>query len=351
MTSHRLQKILRAIALAALAALLLAPVAPAQSEVQGPQSGKSSRPLPSKDELTPFPYELVNYTQAAHEQRIMNAPVIVVGRIDSFHEIKSTEKALNWAVWLKVETFLRTDRPGQENAERLFFRCLPLMESFKKPIAVGDRCVVLLDRDLRIDNALILTTDTHYYGVSTEGQLRKFVKTAPTQDDPVLQEQSVSSFLEEIRRLLRSSSLEQQALSSDLVMIGTVTDSRQGVDNASDYMYVQFKPEKVFKGDPSEGSVTFIQRANPYRWTVSALNRAAFRKGERVLCFGNRDPTFSKPGIWNPTGETLHVFPLQRLSSLFVATDTAWRRGFRPIPLKQLYEDLARWTGSESAEN
>lgn len=297
----------------------------------------------STDEMQIFPYQLVNYTQRAHETRIKNATVIVLGRIESYGEIQNTDKSRNWSVWLRVESFLRTDRPGQEDSDRIYFRTLPLLPPHKD-MKVGDRCLVLLDRDLRFDNALILPTEMSYYAVSDEGVVKKFWKDGPTADDPIVREQSLSSFLEEIRKILRSVSLERQVRDCDLVLTGTVTDSRQGTEDSHDFYYVQIKPERIFKGETKGESVNVIQRGNPYRWAVRALNRAAFKIGDRVLICGNKDPTFSKPGPWNPTGKEMVVFPHQKNSVLFLASKTAWRRGFRPIPLDTLYADLERWS-------
>ena len=299
--------------------------------------------LRPEDQLQVFPYQLVNYTKAAHDGRIQNATVVVLGKVESYEEIQGTDKSRNWAVWLRVESFLRTDRPGQEQSDRIFFRMLPLTKPYQD-VKPGDRCLVLLDRDLRFDNALVLPTELCYYPVSEDGEVTKFWKEMPTAEEPTQRTQALSAFLEEIRGLLRAVSIEEQARRSDLVITGTVTDSHQGDDQASDFYYVQVKPEKVFKGQPDGETITFIQRGNPYRWAVQALNRAAFKKGDRVLCFGNKDPTFSKPGTWNPKGEALYVFPYQKNSSLFLASSTAWRRGFQPIPLEQLYADLERWT-------
>lgn len=339
---------LRVLVAALLAAPVLPGIASAQVESSGPKgSGRQIIPkeemLRPREELKVFPYQLVDYTREAHETRIQNAAVIAVGRVESYEEIPNTEKSLSWSIWLRVETLLRTDRSGQEQADRLYFRLVPLQPPHK-PIQVGDRCLVLLDRDLRFDNALILPTEMHYYPVSPEGVVTKFWKDAPTREEPGVREQALSAFLEEIRALLRAVSLEEQARACGLVLTGTVADSRQGEEGAADYYYVQVKPEKVFKGQPDGDIVTFIQRGNPYRWAVQALNRAAFKKGDRVLCFGNKDPTFSAPGAWNPKGEPLYVFPYEKNSSLFLASETAWRRGFQPIPLEELYAQLERWT-------
>ncbi|MBM4116390.1 hypothetical protein FJ251_01425 [bacterium] len=337
---------------ALIAILLAVPVLPAPSVAQVESSGPKGsgvqvvpkeEMLRPKEELKVFPYQLVDYTREAHETRIQNAPVIAVGKVESYEEIAGTEKNRNWSIWLRVETLLRTDRMGQEQSDRLYFRLLPPLPPHQ-PIKVGDRCLVLLDRDLRYDNALILPTEMNYYPVSAEGVVSKFWKDAPTREAPTIREQALSAFLEEIRALLRAVSLEEQARACGLVLTGTVTDSRQGEEGANDFYFVQVKPEKVFKGQPEGDTVTFIQRGNPYRWAVQAMNRAAFKKGDRVLCFGNKDPTFSKPGAWNRKGEPLYVFPYEKNSSLFLAGDTAWRSGFQPIPLDELYAQLTRWT-------
>ncbi len=309
--------------------------------------------VPRADELKPveemevFPYQLANYTELGHETRIKNAPVIVVGEIESYEEIKDTKKSKNWSVWLRVETFLRTDRPGQETSDRIYLRTLPLEPPYEdmKP---GDRCLLLLDRDLRFDNALVIPSEYHYYPVSNDGVVTKFWKDQPTKDDPTPREQSLSSFMEKIRGLVREISLEEQVRASDLVLTGTVTDSKQGEGQSHDFYYVQVKPEKLYKGQPEGDTVTFIQRGNPFRWAVKALNRAAFKPGDRVLAFGNRDPTFSQPGPWNPKGQEMWVFPHQKNSCLFLASRTAWRRGFRPIPLDELYADLERWSQDQN---
>jgi hypothetical protein len=297
-----------------------------------------------------FPYELVNYTQPAHNIRIMNSPVIVLGRVESYEVIEGTDKIREKAVYLRVESWLRTDRPGLENAERIYFRTMPLSPPYED-FQVGERCLMLLERDLRIDNALILGTDFYCYKISDEGVVQKFIKHRPTTDDPVIVEQSLSSFLEDIRGLLRQVSLEEQTYNSDLVMIGTVTDSRQGEERAEDFIYVKVEPDKVFKGDPGKGELTLIQKANAARWAIQALNRNAFKQGDRVLCFANKDPTYSKPGTWNPKGDDLWIFPFQRISSLFISDTTAWRRGFRPIMLERLYADLEKWSEKAAQSN
>lgn len=338
---------LSTIAIALLGALGLAGPAAAQSEGTAPRSGSQTlskeEMLRPQEELETFPYKLVDYTAEAHETRTRNAPVIAVGVIESCEEIEGTEKDRNWGAWLRVETILKSDRAGQEQADRLYFRLRPLSPPYA-PIAAGDRCFLLLDRDLRFDNALILPTEMHYYPISREGMVHKFWKEAPTREEPIIREVALSTFLEETRTLLRQVSLEEQARQCGLVLIGTVTESKQGTEGAADYYYVQIKPEKVFKGQPDGDTITFIQRGNPYRWTVQALNRAGFKAGDRVLCFGNKDPTLSKPGTWNPKGEPLYAFPYGKASSLFIASTTAWRRGFQPIPLEELYAQLERWT-------
>jgi hypothetical protein len=333
--------------LALLGTLGLTASAAAQSDRTAPPSGSQTlskeEMLRPQEELQTFPYQLVDYTAEAHETRTRNAPVIAVGIIESCEEIQGTDKDRNWGAWLRVETILKTDRAGQEQADRLYFRLRPL-EPPHAPIAAGDRCFLLLDRDLRFDNALILPTPLHYYPISAEGMVQKFWKDAPTREAPTVREVALSAFLEETRTLLRQVSLEEQARQCGLVLLGTVTESKQGTEGAADYFYVQIKPEKVFKGQPDGDTITFIQRGNPYRWTVQALNRAGFKAGDRVLCFGNKDPTLSKPGTWNPKGEPLYVFPYGKASSLFIASTTAWRRGFQPIPLEELYPQLERWT-------
>ncbi|MBN2169852.1 MAG: hypothetical protein JW819_00865 [Candidatus Krumholzibacteriota bacterium] len=329
----------------ALAALLLACLqAGATAQERSDQDQEWQRPpfLPPEDKLEPFPYELINYTQAAHEFRWKNAPVIVLGRVESYKQIEGTQKVLNWSIWLQVDEWLRTDRPHQENADSVHFRLLPLKEPYA-PIAVGDRCLVVLDRDARIDNALILPTDMHYYPVTEAGMVQKFHKDAPTKDAPVLREVPLASFKEQIRGLLHRISIEQQARTADLVMTGLVTHSAQGAERARDYFFVEVQPEKVFKGEVGKGVVHFMQKSNVYRWTIEALDRAAFREGERILCLANKDPTYSQEGSWNPEGVDMYVFPFQRHSSLFIASTTSWRQGFRPIPLEQLYADLERW--------
>jgi len=329
----------------ALAVLLLACLqAGTAAQERADQGQEWQRPpfLPPADELEPFPYELINYTPAAHEFRWKNAPVIVLGRVESYKKIDSTEKVLNYSIWLQVDEWLRTDRPGQEAKDRVYFRLLPLKEPYA-PIQVGDRCLVILDRDARIDNALILPTDMHYYPVTEAGMVHKYHKAAPTKDAPVLREVPLAPFREQIRELLRRISIERQARTADLVMIGKVTHSAQGTERARDYYFVEVQPEKVFKGETGQGVVHFMQKSNVYRWTIEALDRAAFREGERILCLANKDPTYSQQGSWNPEGVDMYVFPFQRHSSLFIASTTAWRQGFRPIPLEQLHADLERW--------
>lgn len=329
-----------------LGLLLFAASAAAQGQVapQNRQDGSAAiggqKP---PEELKVFPYQMANYTEIAHQTRIKNAPVIVLGKVDTYGEIEGTEKMRNHAVWIRVESFLRTDRDGQENSERIYFRTIPLLPPYKD-FEVGDRCLVLLDRDLRYDNALVLPTELNYYPVSEDGVVSKFWKDRPTKDEPVVREQALSAFLEEIRGLLREVSIEEQVRSSDLVMTGTVTESHQGKEQARDFFYVSIKADKVYKGQFDGDTVTFIQRGNPNRWAVRAMNRAAFKAGDRVLCVGNRDPTFSKPGPWNSKGAEMWVFPHQKNSVLFLSVRTAWRRGFQPIPLEKLYADLERWT-------
>jgi hypothetical protein len=336
-------------ALTALLLCLTAAGVQAQGQPQ-PNSRANSAPpaqgMKPTEEMQVFPYQLANYTSLAHEVRIKNAPVVVVGKVETYSQIEGTEKSRNWSIWLRVETFLRTDRPGQEKAERIYLRTLPLLPPYKD-IEVGDRCLLLLDRDLRFDNALVLPSEMHYYPVSEEGVVSKFWKEQPTKDDPVIREQALSSFLEEVRGYLREISLEEQTRNSDLVITGTVTDSRQGTGQSHDFYYIQIKPDKIYKGQFEGETVNFIQRGNPYRWAVKALNRSSFKEGDRVLCFGNKDPTFSKPGPWNPKGEPMWVFPHQKNSTLFLATRTAWRRGVRPIPHAELFADLERWTESQ----
>ncbi len=312
-----------------------------------PRAGAPVQTMKPKGETQVFPYQLANYTALGHEIRIKNAPVVVVGKIESIGEIENTEKSRSWSAWLRVETFLRTDRPGQEKAERIYFRLLPLLPPYKD-IKEGDRCLLLLDRDLRFDNALILPSELHYYPVSSDGVVSKFWKDRPTEDEPFIREQSLSAFLEEVRGYLREISLVEQTRNSDLVFHGTVTDSQQGKDEKHDFYYVQIKPEKIYKGQIDGEYVTFIQRGNPFRWAIRALNRNSFKEGDRVLCFGNKDPTFSKPGPWNPKGDPMWVFPHQKNSSLFLASRTAWRRGLRPIPLEELFADLEDWTQSQN---
>ena len=60
--------------------------------------------------------------------------------------------------------------------------------------------------------------------------------------------------MDEIQSLLHRISLEQQARNSDLVMFGTVLSSKQGIDSADDYVYVRFKPEKVFINPTDTGT-------------------------------------------------------------------------------------------------
>ncbi len=337
---------------ASLTALLLClsiGIAHAQGQPQRNSRDNAASPEQGQkpvEEMQVFPYQLANYTALAHEVRIKNAPVVVVGKVESYSEIENTEKSRNWSIWLRVETFLRTDRPGQEQAERIYLRLLPLLPPYK-PIEVGDRCLLLLDRDLRYDNALVLPTEMHYFPVSNEGVVTKFWKDKPTKDDPIIREQALSGFLEEVRGYLREISLEEQTKNSDLVMTGVVTDSHQGTEQSRDFYYVQVKPDKIYKGEIDGETVDFIQRGNPYRWAVKALNRNSFKEGDRVLCFGNKDPTFSKPGPWNPKGGPMWVFPHQKNSVLFLATRTAWRRGLRPIPHDELFADLERWTKSQ----
>lgn len=330
---------------AALAVLFLACLqAGAAAQERSGQEREWQRPpfLPPEDELEPFPYELINYTPPAHEFRWKNAPVIVLGRVESYGKIEGTRKALDWSIWLRVEEWLRTDKDHQQDADSVYFRLLPLKEPYA-PIEVGDRCLVVLDRDSRIDNALILPTDMHYYPVSEAGMVQKFHKSAPTREAPELRQVPLAVFKDRIRDLLRRISIEQQARAADLVMVGEVTRSAQGEGRARDYYFVDVQPEKVFKGDAGKGVVHFMQKSNVYRWTIEALDRAAFREGDRILCLANKDPTYSRRGSWNPEGVDMYVFPHQRHSSLFIASSTAWRQGFRPIPLEQLYADLERW--------
>ncbi len=341
-----------AVTLLSTVAMILGSVfaGPTAAQGSGGQSGtKPPQQEPGKGGRRVFPYELVNYTKPAHDVRIMNSPTIVLGTVESYDEIRNTEKTRNHSVYLRVESWLRVDRPGLESTERAHFRMLPLNPPHK-PMKVGDRCLLLLERDLRFDNSLVLGTDYYHYLINEDGLLEKLTKHNPTADDPVIVEQSVSSFLEEIRTLLHQVSLEQQTYNSDLVMVGVVTDSRQGQDRAEDFIYVKVEPEKVFKGDPGKGQVTFIQKANAARWAVQVVNRNSFKQGDRVLCFANKDPTYSRAGTWNPKAEPLWIFPYQRLSSLFLGGETAWRRAFRPILLEELYADLENWS-AESAKN
>ncbi|MCP4547581.1 MAG: hypothetical protein GY835_14070 [bacterium] len=322
----------------------------AQSARSKADEGKHMGGIVPKGEQKAFPYELVNYTQNGHDYRVKNSPVVVMGRIESFDQIpEGVDKALNWSGYLTVESFLSMDRENQKTAERIYFRALPLGE-FYEPIEPGDRCVMLLTRDLRSDNALILPTDMHYYPVNEAGNAIKLLKRSPTLDDPVPTEVLLSVFLDELRGVLREVSIEYQVKHADLVLIGKITRSQQGADSNRDIVFVDVQPEKVYKGETGPGVITFIQRINLDRFTIETLNRSAFQEGQRILCFANKDPTFSKSGSWNPEGKTMWRFPHQRLSSYFMSTVSAWRRDARPIPIDQLNEDLERWTGSDSSD-
>ena len=279
-----------------------------------------------------FPYEMINYTQAGHEFRVANSEVIVLGQVTEYKEIQGIDKGLNWRVTLRVESFLKTDRPGQAARDEIRFRSLPLMAPYEE-IKVGDRCLVLLVRDQLIDSALILPTDLDYYPVTGEGVVTKFFKQFPTAEDPVRREVALSVLREEVQAVLRRLSVEQQVLDADLVLTGMVTRSHQGSGELDpSLVFTTIEPGKIIKGDPGKGVVTLIDRNNVQQFTLETLNRSGFKAGQKVVIFANKDPTFSKKGPNNPEGEDRWHLLHGRQSAWFVARRNTWRPGMRSIP-------------------
>jgi len=316
------------ISILTLAALLLAgtgplaPVAEAQQlEQQALETGGGV-----------FPYELVNYTQAGHEFRVANAEVVVLGHVTGYREIQGVNKGLNWLVELRVESFLKTDRPAQKKTKTLSFRCMPLKAPYDE-IREGDRCLVLLVRDQMIDNALILPTDMDYYPVGEDGQAVKFFKPFPTAEEPERREVPLATLREEIQSVLRRISVEQQARDAELVFMGTVARSHQAQEGMDpELVFTTVEPEKIFKGDPGKGLVTLVDRNNIQKHTLESLNRSGFKAGQKVLVFANKDPTFSATGSSNPQGEPRYRVLSGRQSVWFVARRNTWRSGMNPVP-------------------
>ncbi|MDP7022346.1 MAG: hypothetical protein QGH30_08345 [Candidatus Krumholzibacteria bacterium] len=289
-----------------------------------------------------FPYELVNYTTAGHEYRMAHAQAILLGRVTQIRELEGTDKEMKWVADIRIERMVRADRPSLEKAKTCFVRYFPVGE-FLENLKEGDRCLFLLRRDTTTDSGLVIPTEMHLYPVSEEGIATRFFKNMPTAEAPELQQLPLSKLVEQVQRVKRRISMEDQASRADLVMIGIVGDSRQGDGPNSDHLFVQLSPDRVFKGDPGKGLITLQLANNVNRWTIATLSRPTFRKGSRILIFANKDPTLSSQGPGNPAGETRWTLPLGLHSTWAVARSTIWRRGDMPRSHEEVFEDLKRW--------
>lgn len=307
------------------------------------QGGEARNMVPPSD-LDVFPYQLVDYTQAGHEYRINNSRAVVLGTITSIREIEDTEKILNWSATLRIESFLKMDKPQeQEGLGEVRFRFLPLqapLEEFK----VGDRCVVLLSRDSRHDHMLILGTDYHYYPVSKDGIVTKLFKEVPSADAPVIREVGLSDFLREVRRVLGRVSIEEQAAGADLIFQGQVGSGAQGSGAEGDYYIANITPDKIYKGDPGDGIIKIYSVNNMNDRVLRTLNRPVFIQGQTVFIFANKDPTLSAQGPDNPNGEAKYS-PLSGKQSVWaVHPKTVWRFGTQPIKREEFFKKIDELT-------
>ncbi len=326
----------RFVILALLATLSLSSIAMAQ--------GGEARNMASPGNLDLFPYQLVDYTQAGHEYRIHNARSVVLGTITSIREIEGTEKSLNWSATLRIESFLKMDKPQeQEGLSEIRFRFLPLQAPLKE-FKVGDRCVVLLSRDNRHDHMLILGTDYHYYPVSEDGVVTKFFKEVPTADAPMIRKVGLSDFLRELRRVIGRVSVEEQAASADLIFQGQVGTAGQGSGAESDYYIANITPDKIYKGDPGDGIIKIYSVNSMNDRVLRTLNRPVFIQGQTVFIFANKDPTLSAQGPDNPNGEAKY-FPLSGKQSIWaVHPKTVWRFGPQPIKREEFFKKIDELT-------
>ncbi len=319
-----------------LAILSLSPAAMGQ--------GEEARNMVPPGGLDVFPYQLVDYTQAGHEYRIHNSRAVVLGTITEIREIENTEKVLNWSATLRIESFLKMDKPQeQEGLSEIRFRYLPLQAPLKE-FKVGDRCLVLLSRDSRHDHMLILGTDYHYYPVSEDGIVTKFFKEAPTADAPIIREVGLSDFLREIRRVLGRISIDEQAAGADLIFQGQVGSAAQGSGAEGNFYIVNITPDKIYKGDPGEGDIKIYSVNNMNDQVLKTLNRPVFIQGQTVFIFANKDPTLSAQGPDNPNGEAKY-FPLSGKQSIWaVHPNTVWRYGTQPIKREEFFKKIDELT-------
>lgn len=293
-----------------------------------------------------FPYELVNYTQAGHEYRMRNSDAIILGRVMSVDLPEGADNTYMTFI-LSVEDVLHADNPKLEQREKVHVHCTQPPPPYD-PIEPGLRCLLLLNRDPRYPGSLHLLTEMQYYPIDGLGRVVKFLKPVPTSDPPQPRRIQLATFIKEIRNLVRRISIEEQALDCEAIISGVVQSAEQGKGEMADFIVVRLEPEKVFKGKVDKGIVTIIQHANPYKWTLRSLNRPAFRAGDRVLVFANKDPTKSAVSPLNPEGEGHWVLPYERQSYLSLSRRNAWRHGVRPMPIEELYEKLERLTAPKS---
>lgn len=322
-----------------LASILLAAL-PAVLAPTGAVRAQGVEDMPPPRSLEIFPYAYVDYTQEGHDYRLWNTQAVVLGTIQSMRQIEGTEKLLDRSVTLRVESFLKMDRPWlQEDKKEIRFRCLPLQAPYDD-MREGDRCVVFLVRDRRFDDALILPTDYHYYPVTEDGVVRKFFKDVPTSDAPVLREVGLSDFLRWIRSELQRISVEGQARNAELVFTGTVRHVSQGKGPLADYMVTEIAVEKLLKGGGEKDVVRVHSLNNMERWTLATLNGPVFRRGEKVCIFANKDPTLSAAGPANPDGETRWKLYNGRQSAWDVHPRTVWRNGVWPIKTDEFFKTI-----------
>jgi hypothetical protein len=300
---------------------------------------QGDNPPLSPDEMGIFPYMYVDYTQAGHEYRLVNSRAVVLGEILSMRDIEGTEKTLNRSVTLRVESFLLKDKAQQDGAREVKFRCLPLGAPLQD-MKVGDRCLLLLVRDLQHDNMLILPTDYHYYPVSKDGVVSKLFKERPTIEDPLLREIGLSDFLREIRRVLTRVSIEEQAHNADLLFEGTVEGGAQGKGAEKDYYIARIVPDKIYKGDPGDGIIKIHTTNDMEKYTLKTLNRPSFRKGQKVFIFANKDPTYTAEGSSSPDTTERWILISGRQSVWDVHPRTVWRAGRRPIKTDEFFQTI-----------
>jgi len=314
---------------------------PASAQVKKAPPLKSTPPPAAGGTMGIFPYQYVDYTQAGHEYRIVNAQAVVLGKILSMREIKNTEKSLNRSVTLRVENFLLQDKPYPQEPREIRFRCLPLKPPLKD-MEVGDRCLVLLTRDNRHDNMFILPTDYHYYPVSADGVVTKYFKEKPTIEAPLLREVGLSDFLHEVKRVLARVSIEEQARHADLLIQGTVEGGGQGKGPEKDYYIARIAPDKIYKGDPGDGIVEIYSYNDMNKYVLRTQNRPSFRKGQKVFIFANKDPTLSARGPSNPDGRARWMLLSGRQSAWSVYPQTVWRSGRWPLQSDEFFHIIEK---------